>query len=86
MSELGGTENIIYRLNKLELLTEYHQNVLINGNGKPGITTRMAQAEGRMDIRDREDAEKKAHQWKIYILLLSILAGVIVQYVAPLHK
>jgi len=86
MSELGGNENVIYRLNKLELLAEYHQNVLINGNGKPGITTRMAQAEDWMAARDKADAARESHHWKIYILLLSILAGVIVQYVAPLHK
>lgn len=85
MSELAGLEQIRYQLSKLELLTQYHQNVLINGNGKPGITTRMQQAEDRMDAKDKTELEKRNENWQVKFLLLSILLTQIVTY-ALNHK
>lgn len=85
MSEPAGLEQIRYQLSKLELLTQYHQNVLINGNGKPGITTRMQQAEDRMDAKDKTELEKRNENWQVKFLLLSILLTQIVTY-ALNHK
>ncbi len=65
-------------------LVERHDKDLYRGNGKPGLTTRMQQAEDRMD--SHEDCmdtfderitgiDKKF--WAIILLLLTLLGGVL---------
>jgi hypothetical protein len=61
-----------------------HDKDLYRGNGKPGLTTRMARQEDAMDAAcerlDKSDKRQDRTQsmfWAIILLLLTILGGVI---------
>lgn len=65
-------------------LVRRHDKDLYRGNGKPGLTTRMARQEDAMEVAiDRLDKSDKRQDrtqsmfWAIILLLLTILGGVI---------
>jgi len=49
MSEIADIREILYRLTMVEKDVERHDDMLLRGNGKPGITTRMQQSEDNTD-------------------------------------
>jgi hypothetical protein len=68
-----GTESIA-------AIVRRHDKDLYRGNGKPGLTTRMAQQEsamevatGRIDKADKRQDRTQSMFWAIILLLLTIL-------------
>lgn len=59
------------------LLVEKHENDLYRGNGKPGLTTRMAVAEGRLDDHDDVMGKLDKQGTRIIWLLVSVLVTLI---------
>jgi hypothetical protein len=65
------TEDIERRVAKLE-------KDVIHGNGLPGLTTRMAMGENRMENIEQKQKSIALQFWAIIILLMSTLTAVIV--------
>lgn len=67
---------------------ERHEQTLYRGNGKPGLCTRMQQAEDRLDSGDDRMSAQDARidnfvkmGWAIILLLVSCLAGIITEII-----
>jgi len=58
-----------------------HEKDLYRGNGKPGLTTRMQQAEDCLDIHTEQIRDTKRMFWAIIVLLLTLLGGVVTDIV-----
>jgi hypothetical protein len=63
---------------------QQHDKDLYRGNGQPGLTTRMAQAEGRITNVEKVQASIDAKFWAIILMLLVTLAGLAVDI--AVHK
>lgn len=75
-------------MERIDALVFQHDKDLYRGNGKPGLTTRMQQAEDKMENIDTciEDQSLRIDKidkkfWAIILLLLTLLGGVIADIV-----
>jgi len=50
MSETVDIGEMFYRLVQAEITVKYHNDMLLKGNGKPGLTVRMEKVEDRQDV------------------------------------
>lgn len=56
-------------------------NDMYFGNGKPGITTRMAGAETKLEQHDRSITDIKRMFWTIVLLILSVLGTTVIDII-----
>jgi len=81
-------DGIPYRVEQVEKEVSYHRKMLLEGNGKPGLTTRMQQVEDCMEVQEQRitDQGKRIDKidtkfWAIILLLLTLLGGVVTDIV-----
>lgn len=68
-------------MERIEHLVLQHDKDLYRGNGKPGLTTRMQQAEDCMEVQGERIDKIDRKFWAIILLLLTLLGGVITDIV-----
>lgn len=66
---------------RIDELVFQHDKDLYRGNGKPGLTTRMQQAEDCMEAQGLRIDKIDKKFWAIILLLLTLLGGVITDIV-----
>lgn len=59
---------------------------MFHGNGKPGITTRMQQAEDALETHTKSISDIKKMFWGIILLLLTILGGTVADLARGQHE
>lgn len=67
-----------YRMEGLEHRVTKLEKDVIHGNGLPGLTTRMAIQEERMDKTDKNVKSIDNKFWAIVLMLITVMAGLAV--------
>ena len=71
---------------RYHLMVDKHEQDLYRGNGKPGLTTRMAGAEGRLDNHDTLMAKLERQGGRMIALLISTLVSILTLLIVELVK
>lgn len=67
---------------------QMHKDIYLGDNRKPGLTTRMQQAEdcdavaeSRMNAQDKRMDGQDAKQWAIILLVVTCLGGIVAELI-----